>query len=738
MLNIRRILNVFLALALLAATLALPPAGHAAQPWQDKVDAWVLETAAQGQTEFLVYLAEQADLSGAAALKTKLEKGAYVFAQLTAVAGRTQPPVLAALHQLGADYRPYWIANMIWVRGGPAVVQAMAERRDVAKVFANPTIHMDLPVEMGGPAAPVTPNGVGTNITQTEAPQVWAAGYTGQGVVIAGQDTGYDWDHPALKSQYRGWNGLAANHNYNWHDAIHTTGSSCGANSPEPCDDHGHGTHTMGTMVGDDGLQNQIGMAPGARWIGCRNMNAGAGTPTTYTECYQFFIAPTDLAGANPNPALAPDVINNSWGCPASEGCNALSLLTVVQAVRAAGIITVHSAGNDGSSCNTINTPAGMYDESFTVGAVSSTDTIASFSSRGPSTYNSTNYLKPDISAPGVSIRSSYVGGGYTSMSGTSMAAPHVAGLVALMISAQPALAGQVDAIEDLLRQTALPRTTTTESCGGVPGTQVPNNTYGHGRIRAWEAYQHLHRFSVSKTAPAQAVPGEIITYTLTITHTHPSANTTGVVLTDTLPAGVSFVAATGSYTLTGRTVAWNIPDLAPGANTSVDLSVQIDPTYSGLLANHAYTAHSADVAPVSGPAAVTTVVPFSLLLGLSAPAQVLPGETFTYTLTITNPHPWAPVHDLVLTDTLPASVTFIAATSPYSLTGSTLRWELPTLAAGASWQVHLTVQVPLTAAGSIDHNLFGVSAREASAPGAPAATLILWQIFIPLISHLW
>ncbi len=152
---------------------------------------------------------------------------------------------------------------------------------------------------------------------------MWAAGYTGQGAVIGGQDTGYDWDHPALKNQYRGWNGASADHDYNWHDAIHVTGSICGANSPEPCDDDDHGTHTMGTMVGDDGLGNQIGMAPGARWIGCRNMNDGVGTPATYTECYEWFIAPYPVGGTpdQGDPSKAPDVINNSWGCPPSEGC---------------------------------------------------------------------------------------------------------------------------------------------------------------------------------------------------------------------------------------------------------------------------------------------------------------------------------------------------------------------------------------------------------------------------------
>ena len=69
----------------------------------------------------------------------------------------------------------------------------------------------------------------------------------------------------------------------------------------------------MGTMVGDDGGANQVGMAPDAKWIGCRNMDVGNGTPATYSECFQFFLAPTDLTGANPNPALAPHAINRNW-----------------------------------------------------------------------------------------------------------------------------------------------------------------------------------------------------------------------------------------------------------------------------------------------------------------------------------------------------------------------------------------------------------------------------------------
>ncbi|MCS6843113.1 MAG: S8 family serine peptidase [Caldilineales bacterium] len=484
-------------LLVVALVVLLSPQGSAAgpQPWQNKVDPWVLETVAQGETEFLVFLTAQADLSRARQLPTKLEKGRYVYETLTAVAEATQGPVRRALDRLGVEYRPYWVANMIWVRGDRAVVEAMAKRSDVAHVFANPRVRADLPLPSSDPSAPeseqaAAPQVVEWNIAKVRAPDVWAAGYTGQGAVVAGQDTGYQWDHPALKGKYRGWNGATASHDYNWHDAIHASTGACGANSPVPCDDHDHGTHTMGTIVGDDGAGNQIGMAPGAKWIGCRNMDAGYGTPATYSECYQWFIAPTRVDGSDPRPDLAPHVINNSWSCPPSEGCtNPLVLLTVVQNVRAAGIVTVHSAGNSGAACATVNTPAAIYDESFTVGATNSSDNIASFSSRGPVTVDGSGRRKPDVSAPGVNIRSSVRGGGYAGgWSGTSMAGPHVAGQVALLISAYPWLAGDVDQIEDIIADSAVPRTTS-QSCGGDTPGSVPNNVYGWGRIDAYQAY---------------------------------------------------------------------------------------------------------------------------------------------------------------------------------------------------------------------------------------------------------
>jgi serine protease AprX len=323
-----------------------------------------------------------------------------------------------------------------------AIVQALAARPDVARVDSNrPTRWIEDPSIANFGLTPSTPHVVEWGVQNVNAPQVWAMGFTGQGIVVGNQDTGMRWAHNALKPHYRGWNGVSADHNYNWWAAIHSGGGSCGPNNQAPCDDNGHGTHTTGTTTGDDGAGNRVGVAPGAKWIGCRNMDQGNGTPATYTECFQFFIAPTDLNGQNPNPALRPHVMNNSWGCPVSEGCTTRAELEmIVNNTQAAGIFVEVSAGNAGPGCSSVNDPPAIYEASFSTGAIDITNTLASFSSRGPSTFYTPNILKPNISAPGVNVGSSTRTSdtSYGNLSGTSMAGPHVVGIVALLWSARP------------------------------------------------------------------------------------------------------------------------------------------------------------------------------------------------------------------------------------------------------------------------------------------------------------
>ncbi len=521
------------------------------------------------------------------------------------------------------------------MHGGADLIQQLADLPDVGYIYANPSVKLEISEQGSHLSTPQQSDTVEWNIQKVRAPMVWDAGYTGQGVVVAGQDTGYDWDHPALKGKYRGWDGATVEHNYNWHDAIHTddphtaVGNPCGFNSPVPCDDNSHGTHTMGTMVGDDGTGNQVGMAPGARWVGCRNMEQGWGTPATYIECFEWFIAPTDLNGNNPKPSLAPDVINNSWRCPTSEGCTDPNILkAAVENVRAAGILTVQSAGNSGSACGSINSPAGIYDASFTIGNTDSNDIIATNSSRGPVTVDGSNRMKPDVSAPGTNIRSSVPNASfpnsYSYMSGTSMAAPHAAGLTALLLSVRPDLRGDPDALEALIRFSAVPRTTNQE-CGGVPGSKVPNNTYGWGRIDAWNLY-NMVTLQISKSAaPSAYNPKDQITFTLTVTNTNVISPTFNVVITDVIPAGTQFITATLPHTRTGEAVVWGVPTLDANQSTAVKLVVEVNDPAPASIVNMDYSAISDDKANTSGnPLHLYRIINyyFPLIIELSDPVN--------------------------------------------------------------------------------------------------------------------
>jgi subtilisin family serine protease len=383
------------------------------------------------------------------------------------------------------------------VQARPGLRHTFARRTGAASVLFQPGVRR-YAYPFGIPDMDVSgPQGVEWNVREVGADRVWDLGYTGQGIIVGDADTGVDWDHPALKEAYLGWDGDDVDHDYHWYDPWD--------GRAVPWDDSGHGTHTTGTVVGGDG-ENQIGLAPGARWIACRNMRQGLGNPGSYVSCMEFLLAPFPLGGDpfyDGDPARGAQVVNNSWGCPRQEGCRPDTLRLAVEHLRAAGQMMVVSAGNEGPACGTVQDPPSLYNASLSVGATARDDEAANFSSRGPVSVDGSQQVKPDLVAPGVDVRSS-VPGGYASLPGTSMAGPHVAGTVALLWSADPALVGNLERTEAILTETAQPLTVDAICTGDVedPGTvcgcgtdgpeSVPNNVYGWGQVDAWAAVQQV------------------------------------------------------------------------------------------------------------------------------------------------------------------------------------------------------------------------------------------------------
>jgi serine protease AprX len=476
--------------ALLLVAFSLAAAGAA----QKKIDPTIFAAAPEAEpSSFLVVLREQVDLSGAGAISDAAERRRFVFEALRDVADRTQGRPSEMLGQAGVRWRAHYLVNMLEVEANRTLAEELAALPEVSHVAPNrpvalrrPEIQETRDLSASSSVSRLSFSAVGANLERIRAPEVWAQGVTGAGIVVGVADSGFAWEHPALRSHYRGFDGVQVTHAYNWRDAVHDAGAGnpCGSDSPAPCDDGGHGTSTSGIAVGDDGVGNQIGVAPGARLIGCRNMDNGVGTPARYTECFQFLLAPTDPGGGLPRPELGADIINNSWGCPPSEGCTDPNILrAVVEAVRAAGIFVAVAAGNQGSECSTVFDAPAIYDAAYTVGATNSSDVIASFSSRGPVTVDGSNRLKPDLVAPGVAVRTATPPDGYSSaFQGTSASAPHVAGAVALLWSAAPALRGNVPATEEILRLSATPLVAA-QDCASLPGAEVPNAVYGFGRL---------------------------------------------------------------------------------------------------------------------------------------------------------------------------------------------------------------------------------------------------------------
>lgn len=476
--------------------------------WEAKVDPLLLEAFQfEPKQEMIIVLNQQADLSYAQQLPQKKDKTRYVFNQLYYTAQQSQSGLIQWLQKRGHEQRPLYIVNAIATKGDYTLLTKLAQRAEVKAILANPDIQMEMPT-LEPDHTSLRNLAPEWGILEIQADKVWELGYRGQGITIGGQDTGYDWTHPNLVQQYRGYQAGQVQHDYNWYDAIHDFSplhsdaqNPCGLDSTVPCDDGFHGTHTMGTMVGSEGY----GVAPAAQWVGVRNMERGYGNPFSYTEGFQWFLAPTDVNGQNPNPAMAPDVITNSWYCPELEGCNASNRAMLEMAVdhlRQAGIVVVVSAGNSGPQCHTINEIPAAFPSAFAIGASDINHNIATFSARGPIyTQDSSIIVKPDVTAPGVQVRSTIPNGQFRNLSGTSMAGPHVAGAVALLLSAQPQLIGQVEEVEELFRISARPYFSD-QNCGTLNGSEHPNAVYGYGIIDVKAALDSAARRNISGQTP--------------------------------------------------------------------------------------------------------------------------------------------------------------------------------------------------------------------------------------------
>jgi subtilisin family serine protease len=478
----------------------------AAEPRSALVDPRLFAGRAAGErASFLVVLRERAELSGAEGIEDRGARRRFVYEALRSTAEASQATIAERLTREGVPFRRHTLVNMLEVEADESTARSLARDPAVAMVAAN---RPSVLAREESAFAPRSTAEIEPNIALVEAPELWARGFTGQGIVIGIADTGVRWSHPALINEYRGWNGSVASHAYNWHDAIHAGGSLnvCGSDSPEPCDDQGHGTSVAGLAVGDDGGENRIGVALGARWIGCRNMDNGTGSPASYIECFEFFLAPTDANGENPRPELGADVVNNSWTCPPEEGCTDPEVLrAAVEALRAAGIAQSFAAGNSGPTCSSLSEVPPIYDAAFAVGATDLGDNIAIFSARGPVLRDGSNRIKPDIVAPGVGVRSSGISNPldpYTNFGGTSGASPHVAGAFALLWSAVPRLAGHVAETEELLEASAVPLTSGIV-CGGISGSHIPNPIFGWGRLDVAEA----HRLATARVEPVLPAP---------------------------------------------------------------------------------------------------------------------------------------------------------------------------------------------------------------------------------------
>jgi len=383
------------------------------------------------------------------------------------------------------DFSPLWILNAIQVTARPDVILELAQAPEVVQIILDRT----LPAPSSAEVSTFSTSTPEPNLERINAPAMWALGFRGQGVVVASMDTGVDGTHPDLRTQWRGGSN-------SWFDPY-------GEHPFEPVDFNGHGTWTMGVIVGRDTSGRAIGVAPEAQWIAVKIFNdSGVARISAIHLGFQWLLDPD----GDPATADAPHIVNNSWtfGAP---GCD-LTFEPDLQALVAAGITPVFAAGNFGPYPSTSASPANNP-SAFAVGAVDNADGIYEGSSRGPTTCGTgTPRVFPDVVAPGVDVLTADLFGGYIRGTGTSLAAPHVSGALALLLNAAPELTVEQQRIALMASAVDL-------------GASGSDNTYGFGRIDVLAAYQMVREGRLPIWTPTPTpVPTEIPTATPTATPT--------------------------------------------------------------------------------------------------------------------------------------------------------------------------------------------------------------------------
>lgn len=581
---IRRLAALALLLGLALAAAAPPsasarPAALVAPAVQRALSA----TAAADDLDVIVELRRQVGLPSAPAAGRAARLATAVRA-LRALADADQRDVLALLARRRAEglvirVRPFWIFNGLEVVARPAVVRELAARPDVAAVRPNATVE--------APAAPTGATGAEWNVARDNAPALWDLGYRGRGVVVASMDTGVDVTHPDLASRWRGGKD-------SWYDPNNQHPAS-------PVDVSGHGTWTMGAMVGGDAGGTAIGIAPDATWIAVKIFNdRGVATTAGIHAGFQWLLDPDH----DPSTPDAPQVVLDAWTF-ANGGCD-LTFAPDLRSLRAAGILPVFAAGNGGPLGATSYSPANNPD-AFAVGATGPDDLVDAGSSRGPSACDGSRW--PQLTAPGVNVLTTDLFGMYATVTGTSIAAPQAAGALALLLGAFPGA--------DADRQAAALQRGAVDA--GAPG---PDNDYGAGRLDVLGAYTWLSTapdFSVAASpATATAPAGATTTFTVDVRAINGFAGDVALSLSG-LPSGQatwSFAPATvtggaGTAQLTLTTSA----SLAPGTYSLTATGT------SGALVHTAKVALTVTAPPDFG----LSVTPSSATAtaGLSASATV-------------------------------------------------------------------------------------------------------------------